>query len=102
MNAGCLFTFLGVAMPRVILTLIFFITNWLENSYDTKIWPILGFIFCPYTTLAYLTAMMNNDHRLAGGWVLVVILGVILDILGQAVATASKGEVDAAFEDMMK
>ena len=46
--------------------------------------------------------MMNNDHRLAGGWVLVVILGVILDILGQAIATASKGEVDAAFEDMMK
>ena len=29
----------------------------LEWAYDTKIWPVLGFVFLPLTTLAYATAM---------------------------------------------
>ncbi len=102
MNFGCLVTFFGVAMPRIIMTIIFFVTNWFENSYTTKIWPILGFIFCPYTSLAYMTIMLNNDHRLEGSWVLLLILGIILDFLGQAAASASQQEVDKAFQEIIK
>ena len=91
-----------MATPIIASPLIFFITNWMENAYQTKIWPILGIIFLPYTTLAYLTVMMQNDHRLEGAWVLLVILGVILDILGQAAAAANQEEVNKTLEDMMR
>jgi len=62
---------------------IFLLTNWFASAYQTVIWPLLGFIFMPYTTLAYMAAMLNNNHNLSGGWIVLVIVAVFVDLGGQ-------------------
>jgi len=63
---------------------IFLFTNWFSQAYSTVIWPILGFIFMPYTTLAYLAAMLNNNHQITGGWIVLIVVAVFIDFGGQS------------------
>jgi hypothetical protein len=69
-------------MPRVVMVLIFLLTNWFSQAFSTTLWPILGFLFMPYTTLAWMTAMLNNGHQVSGPWIILLIVAVLLD-LGQ-------------------
>jgi hypothetical protein len=48
-------------------------------AFETVLWPVLGFIFLPYTTCAYAFAM-NEVGAIRGAGLLFVIIGVILDI----------------------
>ena len=77
---GCLLPIIAVFVPRVVMFFIFLLTNWFSMAYQTVIWPLLGFFFMPYTTLAYMAAMLNNNHQISNGWLVVVIIAVILDL----------------------
>ena len=47
--------------------------------FDTVLWPVLGFLFMPYTTCAYAIAV--NQWGAVHGWGLaLVIVGVFLDL----------------------
>jgi hypothetical protein len=37
----------------------------------------------PYTTLAYMAAMLNNHHNVNGGWLVLVVIAVFVDLGGQ-------------------
>lgn len=80
---GCLLVIFSLFIPRLIMFGIFLFTNWFSLAYSTLIWPLLGFIFMPYTTLAYLAAMLNNNHQLTGGWIVLVVVAVLVDLGGQ-------------------
>ena len=69
-------------MPRVVLFLIYLCSNWFSLSYKTVIWPILGFLFMPYATLVYMGAMLKHNGSLSGGWLVLFIIAVLID-LGQ-------------------
>ncbi|HET6324774.1 MAG TPA: hypothetical protein VFG04_08745 [Planctomycetaceae bacterium] len=77
---GCLLPLVAVFVPRVVMFFIFLLTNWFTMAYQTVIWPLLGFFFMPYTTLAYMGAMLNNNHEVSGGWLVLVIVAVIVDL----------------------
>ena len=77
---GCLITILALAVPRVAMVFIFLLTNWFSRVYETVLWPVLGFVFLPYTTLAYMAAMLNNAGHVSGGWLVLVVLAVLVDI----------------------
>lgn len=77
---GCLLPLVAVFVPRLVMFFIFLLTNWFNMAYQTVIWPLLGFFFMPYTTLAYMGAMLNNNHELSGGWLVLVIVAVICDL----------------------
>jgi hypothetical protein len=77
---GCLLPLVAVFAPRLVMFFIFLLTSWFQTAYQTVIWPLLGFFFMPYTTLAYMGAMLNNNHKLDGGWLVVVIVAVIFDL----------------------
>jgi hypothetical protein len=77
---GCLLPIIAVFAPRLVMFFIFLLTSWFQTAYQTVIWPLLGFFFMPYTTLAYMGAMLNNNHKLDGGWLVVVIVAVIFDL----------------------
>ena len=62
---GCLLGLLGLITPRVVLVLLWVFTNYLSRAFHTFVWPFLGFIFLPTTTLAYAVA-----HELGLGPVL--------------------------------
>ena len=54
-------------------------SDYLGKAYQTVLWPLLGFIFMPYTTLAY--AWAKNTHGSVEGFYLVVlIVAVLLDL----------------------
>jgi hypothetical protein len=76
----CLIAIIAMFFPRLMLIIIALFTNWLSAAFSTFLWPILGFIFMPYTTLAYIAAMLNNHHSVSGGWLVVVIVAVLLDL----------------------
>ena len=77
---GCIFAVLALAVPRVLMLFVFLLTDWFPRAFQTQVWPIMGFVFMPYTTLAYLAAMLNNDHTVSGGWLALLIVGVIVDV----------------------
>jgi len=54
-------------------------TDWFNAAFNTVLWPILGFLFMPYTTLAYMAAMLRNHHSVDGGWLVLVIVAVFVD-----------------------
>ena len=54
---GCLLPFVAIFAPRLVMFFIFLLTNWFASAYQTVIWPLLGFLFMPYTTLAYMAAI---------------------------------------------
>ncbi len=77
---GCILTLLAVAVPRVVMVFIVLLTNWFSQAYQTVIWPLLGFFFMPYTTLAYMAAVLNNAGNVTGGWLALVIVAAVVDI----------------------
>ena len=76
---GCIFAVIALAVPRTLMVFAFLLTDWFGRGFETQVWPILGFVFMPYTTLAYLAAMLNNNHTLSGGWLALFIVAIIVD-----------------------
>ena len=87
---GCLLVIISVLMPRLVLALIFLFTHGFSLAYKTIIWPLLGFIFMPYTTLAYMGAMIYNNHQITGGWLVILIIAVVIDLGGQGSVARSR------------
>lgn len=79
---GCILPIFSLLMPRVVMVFIFLLTNWFAQAFTTALWPLLGFLFMPYTTLVWMTAMLNNQRQMSGPWIILLILAVLLD-LGQ-------------------
>ena len=76
---GCVFVLIALAVPRVLMFFALLLTDWFPRAFETRVWPALGFVFMPYTTLAYMGAMLNNHHVLSGGWLAIFIVAVIVD-----------------------
>lgn len=77
---GCIFVFFALAIPRVLMFAAFLLTDWFVRAFETRLWPILGFVFMPYSTLAYIAAMLNNHHTVTGGWLALLIVAIVVDV----------------------
>jgi hypothetical protein len=71
---------LGVlAIPRTIIVLLVIFSDYIGRAFDNFLWPMLGFIFVPTTTLAW--AWMQNTRGEAGGvHLIIVVLALLLDL----------------------
>ena len=87
----CLISVLAVLFPRLVMILIAILTNWFSAAFNTILWPILGFLFMPYTTLAYMAAMLKNNHSVNGGWLVLVVVAVLVDLGGQGSSARQRG-----------
>lgn len=77
----CLLVILLLAFPRVVLVLMFLLSNYLQRAYHGLLIPLLGFFFLPLTTIVY--AWLVNSHLpLEGINVLFLIIAVIIDLGG--------------------
>ena len=63
--------------PRAVLWWIF--DDRVDLAFDSWIWPLLGLIFLPWTTLAYLVVWSPVGGVSGAEWI-VVALGLLLDI----------------------
>ena len=77
----CLVLILVLAFPRIVLALMFMLSNYLESAYHGLILPLLGFLFLPLTTLAY-AWMVNSRMPLEGINLLILVLAVVIDVGG--------------------
>ena len=77
---GCLVPIIGIFCPRLVLFVAWLATDWFSRAYDTTLYPLLGFLFMPVTTLAYMAAMLNNNHEVSGWWFVVMMIAVMLDL----------------------
>ncbi len=77
---GCLVVMVLLGLPRLILALVWLLTPWFDLAYETALWPLLGWLFMPYTTGAYMAAMLHNDYELSGGWIVLVVLAALFDL----------------------
>ena len=76
---GCLVGCVAVVFPRLVLFLIFLTSSYIGRAYETNIWPILGFVFMPYTTIAYAWAV-NSNGTVTGIYLVVVVIAVLMDL----------------------
>jgi hypothetical protein len=73
----------GLLFPRIVLFLVWLLGgHYLGRAYPQWIWPALGFIFFPLTTLVFAYAnngLANGGPMPALGWLLVA-LAVLADL----------------------
>jgi hypothetical protein len=73
----CLIAVLALAMPRLLIAMLWLMTSWFRGMFDTLLWPILGFLFLP-TTLLWYSAV---QHWFGGQWTLWPIVGLVVAVL---------------------
>ena len=76
----CLIVCLALFMPRLALFLVWLFSKYLDTAYETFLWPLLGFIFMPLTTLAYAWAWHQGAGSVSGIGLVVVVLAVLVDL----------------------
>ncbi len=77
----CLLLVVVLAFPRLVLVLMFLLSNYLERAYHGLLVPLLGFVFLPLTTLVY--AWMVNTHQAIDGFNLIIlIVAAVIDLGG--------------------
>jgi hypothetical protein len=77
---GCVITLIALVAPRLFMVLVFLLTDWFGRAFDSMLWPFLGFLFLPYTTLVYMGAMLNHGHRVGGLWLVLLVVAVVVDL----------------------
>lgn len=92
---GCILALLSLVTPRLVIILLVIFSDYIGRAYDTVLWPVLGFVFMPVTTLAYAWAI--NSGGVEGWRVAVLVLAVLLDLglLGGGAKKSHKAFIDA-------
>jgi hypothetical protein len=75
----CILTIIALAFPRIVLFLVFLLSNYLGRAYQTVLWPFLGFFLMPLTTLAYAWAI-NSAGSVQGIYLVAVVIAVLIDL----------------------
>ena len=76
---GCFVGCAALLFPRLVLFIMFLSSGYLGRAYETTLWPVLGFFFMPFTTLAYAWAV-NSNGTVTGGYLVVVVIAVLMDL----------------------
>lgn len=93
---ACLFALLGASAPRLALFLLWIFTPLVNASFSgwalSWLWPILGVIFLPFTTLMYVLVVGPLGETNFWGWT-VVFLGLLIDLRAYADAAANRNQI---------
>lgn len=73
----CLLTLLALAVPRLVILLLWLFSTWFTGLFTGWIWPVLGFLILP-TTLLWYSAV---QHWFDGVWSFGPILGLVIAVL---------------------
>lgn len=76
---GCALVLVALFAPRLLLAFIWLLTDWLATAYETNVLPFVGFLFLPYTTLAYMSARLHNGD-LWSFWGILYGLAILVDL----------------------
>ena len=75
----CVLALLAFLGPRLVIFLLWLFTTYLSRAFDALLLPLLGFLFLPWTTIAWAIAQ-NELGGTNGIGLLVIVLGLLADI----------------------
>ena len=79
MNMGCLLTGIITLGPRLVLLFVWIFSDRISTVFEGFLIPLLGFLFLPFTTLAYLLVWNVQSGVSGAAWFLVA-GGLLFDI----------------------
>jgi hypothetical protein len=79
MGGCCLVAGAMLLGPRIFLVAVWLLTNWYA-AFDSRLVALLGWLFLPYTSLAWMYIYFNNAGHVQGGYLVLMILAVLFDI----------------------
>lgn len=90
----CLLLIIALLGPRIAIVLLALFSNYLGAAYPGLLIPLLGFVFMPFTTLAYAWSI-NSFGGVSGLGAVAVIVAVLLDfgVIGGGAAERRKRHV---------
>jgi len=89
----CFVAALAFFFPRITIILVALLSDYIGRAFNNEVlWPILGFLFMPYTLLAYAFAMNQNSGSVSGLYLALVVVAVLFDfgVLGGGARTSRK------------
>lgn len=82
----CLIGLIAFFLPRVAILLLGFFSTYISDPFRTLaspfnglLLPVLGFLFLPYTLLAYCIAK-NQSGGVNGLWIVLMVVAVLFDL----------------------
>lgn len=84
----CFFVLVAAFFPRIAL-IIMWLVDYSQRAFETMLWPILGFLFMPFTTCAWVLAQNEFDGARGVG-LFILIIGVIFDLGSHGGASRTK------------
>lgn len=75
----CLVGCLALSAPRLAIVLVVLFGDYIGRAYATILWPFVGFLFMPLTTLAYAWAI-NSRGSVEGIHLVAVVVAVLIDL----------------------
>jgi len=85
MKSGCLLSLLLTIGSRMVLLFVWLFTPRVSLAFQNGLWPILGFLFMPTGTVAYLFAWSPASGVTGLGW-LILAGGLLFDIGSYAIS----------------
>ena len=80
LGCGCLFALTAAFFPRLALLFTWIFTPLVTRAFHGAfIWPLLGIIFFPFTTLMYVLAYTPGVGLTGWGWLWLAV-GIFLDL----------------------
>ncbi len=79
MKGCCLVALATLLGPRLLLFGAWLFTHW-YNAFDSWWVALLGWLFLPYTSLAWMYVYFNHHGRVEGGYLILLILAVLVDV----------------------
>jgi hypothetical protein len=85
----CFVFLLAIFAPRLALLFVWIFGDRVELAFDTWVWPLLGLIFFPWTTLSYVFLWSPVGGVQGAEWI-VVGLAFVIDLMSLASRAASR------------
>lgn len=76
----CFLAAIALFFPRILMAILWFFTDWFTGVFDSLLWPLLGFIFLPVTTLWYSVVINNYGGQWSTTNIVILIIAVIIDM----------------------
>lgn len=72
----CLVGIFALFIPRIVIVVLWFFTDWFVGVFESLLWPLLGLIFAPTTLLWY--SVVVNVY--GGQWDTLQIIGAVIAV----------------------
>ena len=90
----CLFALFAAFTPRLALLFLWLFTPMVNSVFHGAwLWPLLGIIFLPFTTLMYVLVVAPLGPTNIWGW-FAVLMGLLIDLRNVFDAYANRSEID--------